>query len=283
MKLALFYCPLSCNGKYQEDMEEVIRTVDGAGLDYDYYRITDQEDDFITEKSQGVDYIVIGGGDGTVNRIINATYEMDIPYILLPFGSGNDFARTYVGSKYKKNFLETLENGKTVEADLWQLNGSRVFVQSMVLGLSIMTIEIKTESHSSGYVGPILKALRKYEPETFHIETPEKNVDVKCLIVAIENSPSSCGGLKFCEHSKTDDGFMEVIVCPSSGRMRTILTLVSCVKGWLNRQPHVEVIKTQQVRITGNGALKYTVDGEIRTSDEISVSKIDKKIRIRYL
>lgn len=283
MRLTLFYCPLSCNGKYQDDMKEVVDIVDKAGYDYTYHRLIDQDDAFIAEKSQGADYIVIGGGDGTVNRVINATYEMDIPYILLPFGSGNDFARTYVGSKYRKDIIETIENGKTEEADLWLLNGSRVFVQSMVLGLSIMTIEIKTESRSSGYVGPILKALRRYVPETYHIETPEKTVDTRCLIIAIENSPSSCGGLKFCEHSKTDDGIMEVIVCPSSGKVRTILTLVSCIKGWLNRQPHVDVIKTQQVRVTGNGPLKYTVDGDIRTSDEIRVEKMDRKIRIRYL
>ena len=50
---------------------------------------------FFREKIKNDDSLVIAGGDGTLNRFINETQEIDYPCTILyyPVGSGNDFAR----------------------------------------------------------------------------------------------------------------------------------------------------------------------------------------------
>ncbi len=174
MKLTVFYCPESCNGKYRDNMKEIIGHLEKNGPDFTYRELNGETSGEIVELCVPSDIIVIGGGDGTVNRVINATYTMNKPYVLLPFGSGNDFARSFKCPGDGEELSKTLDkmHGQTV--DLWELNGNTVFVQSIFIGLSIKTIEIKNELGCNGYVKPIIKALSSYEPENVTVSSDDK-------------------------------------------------------------------------------------------------------------
>ena len=44
-------------------------------------------------QSEGLDAILIFGGDGTVHRHLAALVKLQLPVLVVPAGSGNDFAR----------------------------------------------------------------------------------------------------------------------------------------------------------------------------------------------
>ena len=44
-------------------------------------------------QTQDVDAALIFGGDGTLNRYLPELIEKQIPFVIVPCGSGNDFAR----------------------------------------------------------------------------------------------------------------------------------------------------------------------------------------------
>src|SRR5438034_11511713 len=44
-------------------------------------------------QTQDVDAALIFGGDGTLNRFLPELIEKQIPFVIVPCGSGNDFAR----------------------------------------------------------------------------------------------------------------------------------------------------------------------------------------------
>ncbi len=68
--------------------------------------------------------IVIAGGDGLVNDVMNASDGADddvrttARHLVLPYGSGNDTARSLHGRKGRVNFLDLLDHGTNLALDL---------------------------------------------------------------------------------------------------------------------------------------------------------------------
>ena len=46
-----------------------------------------------TSLIEQADVVVIFGGDGTIHRHLSILVELDVPVLVVPSGSGNDFAR----------------------------------------------------------------------------------------------------------------------------------------------------------------------------------------------
>ena len=283
MVAAIFYCPKSCNGKFIDAMAAVMENVKLSGMEYKYLELDTQSDEEIGKFTEDCDIIAIAGGDGTVNRVINATYKQDKPYALLPFGSGNDFSRTFVVDKYRDDLVKIIQDGKDSEQDLWQLNGGRVFVQCILFGLSIKAIEVKNKTQSNGYIIPIIKALMKYKPNRMCAKSEEGVDEGEHLIISLQNVRTTANGLKIDPRSDTGDGILEVVCTKMGGRIRTLKNLASTQRGWLCNQPNTNVIRTNHVEITGDGPLLYTMDGELMQSDIVDVRLCDHKIRIRSL
>ena len=283
MKSAIFYCPESCNGKHRNDMREIVEHMKKINADFSYLELNGETPEDIAEFCGSSDVIVIGGGDGTVNRVINATYTMNKPYVLLPFGSGNDFARSFRCPRDGEGLSETLNkmHGQTV--DLWELNENTVFVQSIFIGLSIKTIEIKNELGCNGYLKPIIKALSVYEPEHVRVSADNETADGHYLMAAVQNVKTTCNGLKMTPSSKVDDGKLEVIVCPYVGRYRLIMNLLSTKTSWVCNQPNATVLISDRFHIEGDGEMTYTVDGEIRKSAGLDIRLSDRKITVLSL
>lgn len=282
-RVSAFYCPQSCFGKYADDMKSVLSDLESAGVDHCYTELTDQSYDDIRARAEGYDIILIGGGDGTVNRVINATYLLGAEYIILPFGSGNDFSRAWNVSRYDDNIIDIITKGRSDEADLWLLNEDQVFVQSIFLGISIRAIEFKEKLNSRGYTKPIIKALRGYKGEHFMIESPDGSAEGNYLMTSLQNVKTTCNGMLMTEDSDVTDGVMEVEYCTYDNLGRLILNFISTKKGWLCRQRNTKVIKTDKVKVKGDGILTYTVDGEIKRSDKLEVRLSEHKITVRHL
>src|SRR6185436_14985617 len=50
--------------------------------------------DAIRAHRDEIDFVVIAGGDGTLNAAAPALHETNLPFGILPMGTANDFART---------------------------------------------------------------------------------------------------------------------------------------------------------------------------------------------
>lgn len=91
-KAHVLYNPLAGNGKCEESVKRLSKFVKDEMIHHD---VTQYGDDltFLTELSKD-DYIILVGGDGTLNRFANSVAELDIicDILYFPGGSGNDFA-----------------------------------------------------------------------------------------------------------------------------------------------------------------------------------------------
>ena len=87
------YNPLAGNGQAQADAQLLQVVLDEELEYYDITRITNYE--AFMGGMEREDYLVVVGGDGTLNRFVNDTDGLEIPQEILyfPSGTGNDFAK----------------------------------------------------------------------------------------------------------------------------------------------------------------------------------------------
>lgn len=113
----VLFNPIAGNGSVKESVN-VLSALMSDPLEYfDITRITNYES-FLSDLQQD-DYLIIVGGDGTLNRFINNTANVTISQDILyyPMGSGNDFARELSTEPIEKpiSIKQYLEGLPTVE------------------------------------------------------------------------------------------------------------------------------------------------------------------------
>ena len=96
-KIKLIYNPFSGSQKFKTRLHECIVLFQEAG--YETHVFSSMKPGDIERHIAGLprgyyDAIAVSGGDGTLNILVNAIfrYEHDIPILIIPAGTANDFA-----------------------------------------------------------------------------------------------------------------------------------------------------------------------------------------------
>jgi diacylglycerol kinase family enzyme len=126
------YNPKSYNGHGQKDALKLRKLLAGQ---MEFIDITGVEPVNIINRMKRKDEIIICGGDGTLNRFVNAVYDLGIENRIRYFqaGSGNDFARD-VRSNFEGALIEL--NQYIEDLPYAVINGSRYrFLNGIGYGL----------------------------------------------------------------------------------------------------------------------------------------------------
>ena len=129
-KVKFIYNPFSGEHTILDDLDNVIR----IHQKYDYtivpFRISNDRE--LEEAFDDIDdtykYVLIAGGDGTVDNVVNTMkgLKIDLPIAILPVGTANDFAK-FIGmpsnvevacEQILKSEITELDLGKVVDAFL---------------------------------------------------------------------------------------------------------------------------------------------------------------------
>jgi hypothetical protein len=109
--------------------------------------------------STGPAALVIVGGDGTLNRVLNALDGADLPLGLLPLGTGNDFARAMGVPRSAEAAARLIVAGRTRRVDLISVNRT-VFGTAGLLGVpALATLTVRRWFSPGARTRPLLHLL----------------------------------------------------------------------------------------------------------------------------
>lgn len=243
------------------------------------------------------DVIVIVGGDGTLNEIVNGfNLESKSSVLILPIGTGNDFARNLGLSADITEDLKLLlnKNQKTVESDvvnieytlhnLKQIHSKR-YINSLGIGFDAYVAYLnqtnKTFSGIVSYIIAVIKALFTYKTANITLNYNNIKCSGRKLLTTIGNGITSGGGFYLTPKAKIDDGYLDLISVDNISIPQIMRYLPLAL---LNKIYGVEVAvfdKFKEIEIEIEGSQFVHADGEI-VSDSIDKMKIylsDKKIK----
>lgn len=234
---------------------------------------------------RGNELIVIGG-DGTINEVINNYHGKEIIY--LAYGSGNDLARSI---RFKKDveISKLLESKRFIEYDVGVVN-DRKFCSGFDIGFNADIIKSANGSKLKKYFGKhiyLLKGiigilmLKKYKAEISWDAGEIMTNRLYLLNVMVQ--PYEGGGIKFAPDATGHGGKLRVMIMENIS-LATFVYNYSC----LLLKKHNKLRKVKQIttdRLTIKTNQKYfQIDGElINNTEQLNVSCISKFYKLKRM
>lgn len=224
--------------------------------------------------------IVVLGGDGTVNEVINGILDpgkVTLGYI--PIGSSNDFARGLKLPVPAEKALEAILNPEgVVQIDLGVLekNGERRrFAVSAGMGFDaavcheVCVSRWKRILNRFGmgkltYAVVALDRLIKDKPVRMTIRTDdgtEKTFE-RTYFAAFMNLPFEGGGFKFCPEASPEDGMLDVVVAHDLTPLKILFLLPLALLGKHTGFREVTIFRCRRAGIFTEKPLALHTDGE---------------------
>jgi diacylglycerol kinase (ATP) len=225
----------------------------------------------------GAELLVVWGGDGMVQRCIDAVAGLGDPGAnvtvgIIPAGTANLLA-TNLGIPHDLgDALDIALSARTRRIDLGVVNGEHFGVMAGA-GFDARMIdaadqEAKTRFGSLAYVGTGASAIRA-EPEPVHVLVDGVTFFeglASCVLVG--NVPRATGGLLVFEHAEPDDGLLDVGVVTADGAVQwlRVLTRVALHRG--AGSPFVRTLQGRTVDVRFERPAVYELDGGTRSATD---------------
>ena len=233
----------------------------------------------------GDDLIVIGG-DGTINEVINNYHGKEIIY--LAYGSGNDLARSI---KFKKDveISRLLDSKKFIEYDVGVVN-DRKFCSGFDIGFNADVIKRANGSKMKKYLGKHIYLLegvigilmlKKYKAE---ISWDDGEITTnKLYLLNAMVQPYEGGGIKFAPDATGQDGKFHVMIMENMSLITFIYNYVCLLLKKHNKLRKVKQITTDRLTIKTNQRY-FQIDGELVNSENtLNLSCISKFYKLKRM
>ncbi len=215
------------------------------------------------------DMLVVCGGDGTLNEVIEGIMNSgnDIPLGYIPSGTLNEWSSGLNISRNIETAANDIISGKKIRLDIGRFNNkyfSYTASFGAFTGASYSTPqEIKNVLGQSAYFFEGIKSLGAIKPIHMKITTEDRIVEGDFLFGAVSNSLSVGGIVKY---DKTpvglNDGIFEIILIRNPDNIVKLQPLVDGIlKHEFNREG-IEFFRSEKFIIETDEEVAWTLDGE---------------------
>ena len=222
------------------------------------------------------DVVCVVGGDGTVHEVANGLLPDPVPMVVVPCGSGDDFARLIGCPRDPDELVAVVEDGVGVMLDVLDC-GERFCVNSCGLGFEAqVTKNSRSIQRLKGlplYLLALGKALAEHNCPNLTITLENGEVIAgERLLVSVGNGVSAGGGFFLTPDAVPDDGLIDLCVVEKMGRIKLLGLLPLSLKGTHTTRREVEMRRTRSVTVESDGPLHIHIDGEYLGDERRSIS-----------
>lgn len=219
--------------------------------------------------ADGVEALVVCGGDGLVHLGVQAVAGTGVPLGLIPSGTGNDVAR-YLDLPRRDPVAaaDRVIASRRRTIDLAR-SGDRWFVTVLAAGFDAFVNEranaMTWPRGQMRYNLATLAELRTFRPIPYVLRledaSGEETVEHEAMLVAVGNGPSFGGGLRITEGALLDDGLLDVVVITRMSRTRLVRAYPRLFSGTVDGVAEYVHRRVRSVTVAAPGVVSYA-DGE---------------------
>ena len=245
--------------------------------------------------------LVVVGGDGTLNEVINGLAEKDFSHITLgyiPTGSGNDFARGLgLATDLEAGRAAILSPSKYAMADIGLTRtkeNKRYFLVSSGIGYDasicagVSRSSLKKALNKAGlgklsYVLIALKLLAGYRPCPVSIRLDKKEVHrfSGFFFTAVMNMKYEGGGVKFCPQAQYDDGRFHICLVEKMPKLKILTLFPTAFFGKHTGFKGIHMLDCRRIDIISKEPLPIHCDGEVLDNIcRVSMINTQKQIKV---
>ena len=235
----------------------------------------DNSTEDIVKKYKKCGYTIVAvGGDGMINRVLNALVGTNNTLGFIPCGTGNDFYRSV--SKEMKNEIE--------ECDVIKID-DRYFINVACFGIDADVannkglIKSKIIPKSQRYNVSVINSFLKYEPRHFILKINNEEIEGDFATVAVCNGGYYGSGYNISPNFKLNNGLIDVYAVEDDNKFNIMKMILSMKKGKHEKYKKVHKFQTNRLTIISNKEINSNIDGEELESKKFNI-EVKGKIKI---
>jgi lipid kinase, YegS/Rv2252/BmrU family len=288
-KALLIYNPLSGNRNVPRRMDYIVGRFMDNGILVVPYRIGNEGGIELLDviREGGYSFIVISGGDGTVNSIINLIYKsgLNIPVGLIPAGTCNDFARSLNIPMDLKACLDIILEENISEIDAGLINNDFYFLNTCAGGNFVdvsynTNSEFKKNFGSLAYYIRALGEMANIRSEKLKITTDNEVLEGEFLLFLILNGRHAAGFYNVIKEADLSDGYMDILLLHSCPPIEMAGLFFKVINNDFMSDRNVTWLRTRECKIEGDSDFILSVDGEKWDKLPITVSFINRLLKV---
>ena len=267
----IIYNPTSGKELFKRMLPDVLIKLEKAGYETSAYA-TEREGDATLEAERALDnnydILIVAGGDGTLNEVVNGIAEQpNRPRLgIIPMGTVNDFGRALHLPNDIMGALDVIIEGHSTKVDIGKMN-NRYFI-NLAAGGQLTQVSYETPSKLKSIVGSFAYYIKGFEmlPQMkavdLRIEYDDKVFQGEALLFLLGLTNSMAGFEKLVPDAKLDDGYYTLIIVEKANlaELGHIMTLAS--RGEHTKHPKVIYEKAKSINISSYTEMQLNVDGE---------------------
>lgn len=233
----------------------------------------------------GFDLIIVAGGDGTLNQVVNGMGSEQVPLGVIGCGTGNDFARTLGMPSDPVAAVHQIMGGAIQKIDLCRVN-QNYFVSSVSVGFdSAVALRVNHGFRwlrgKAAYFCGLLATLFSYRSRRIKLTVDGLVMEFNSLLVAVTNTPSYGGGFKINPEARINDGLFDVCAVQQMGTPEILVSLPLLAPGWHRNLKKVRMLKGRSITLESNEPFYYQLDGEILSDRVIRFTLLPQALLVK--
>lgn len=268
-KVRFIYNPYSGENSIINQLDNVIKLHQKVNLTVVPYRIQKGKDlgealDIIDETYS---YILVAGGDGTVDSVVNAmkSRNINIPIGILPVGTANDFGKLINMPNDVQEACKQILESKPVAVDVGKIN-DKYFINVASSGL-FTDVSQKTDVNLKNTIGKLayylkgLEELPNFRKLKIKLSSKECSYDGEMYLLLVFNGRTA-GNFNLATEAEIIDGKLDVIVFKAVPIIELLPLFIKLLKGEHLDSDKVVYFKTDEVFIESSEDIVTDIDGE---------------------
>jgi YegS/Rv2252/BmrU family lipid kinase len=243
----------------------------------------------------GAERLVVVGGDGTVNEVVNGVAGIEgVELAVIPRGTGWDFVRTYGIPRDLDHAVAVARDGDVREIDAghvsfrtWAGDEEHAYFAN-VASAGISGAIAKRANESSKALGGKISYYWSTFAVFFGWQTGEVRVTVddqaregRMIDVMVANGRYLGGGMLMCPEAEPDDGLFDVLLIGDVTKRDLLFVLPKVYKGNHLPHPRLEPLRGRVVTIDADEPLPIELDGEQPGTTPVRLEVVPKALRLR--
>ncbi|WP_048218219.1 lipid kinase YegS [Citrobacter sp. MGH103] len=282
---------LILNGKSADNLplRDAIAKLRDEGVEI-HVRVTWEKGDaqrYVDEARQlGVETVIAGGGDGTINEVSTALIQSqgdNIPALgILPLGTANDFATSMGIPDDLDKALKLAIAANATAIDMVQVNDKTCFINMATggFGTRITTETPEKLKAALGGVSYFIHGLMRMDtlkPDVCDIRGEDFHWQGKALVIGIGNGRQAGGGQQLCPTALINDGLLQLRIFTGEELLPGLLSALTQSED----NPNIIEGASSWFDIRAPHEITFNLDGEPLNGQEFHIEILPEALRCR--
>lgn len=267
----IIYNPSAGRELFRKELPTVLERFERAGYETSAHATTGEGD--ATEAARIAverkhDIVIVAGGDGTINEVVQGIAEADYrPKLgVIPAGTTNDFARALSIPRDIKKAVDIILKDRIKTLDIGKVN-DHYFINIAGGGdLTELTYDVPIKLKSTlGQLAYYLKGIEMLpflKPVSTIIEYDDHVFEGDIMLFLVANTNSVGGFEKLAPDALIDDGYFDLIILKKTNLAEFLRLATAAIRGLHIEDENIIYTQAKRIKITPKEKMLLNVDGE---------------------